>query len=184
MSELKVSIRYATSLLDTAIEKNITESVHQDIELIYSSLEASRDLQLMLANPIIKPHVKLAVLEEIFKDKINSESLNFLKFLVEKGRENLLESIAKKFLELRDEYFGIVNIKIISAIELDENQVSQLKNKFEKILQKKVRLNFTIDNSVLGGFVAEVNDTVFDASLKHQLDILKKQFLTNGVSLN
>ncbi len=184
MSELKVSIRYATSLLESAKEKNTTDSVFHDMELINSSLYASRDLQLMLENPVIKPNAKLTVLEEIYKNKISSESLSFLKFLVEKGRVNLLSSIVKKFLELHDEYLGIVNVKISSAVKLNEDQESLLKNKFEKILQKKVRLSFKIDDSVLGGFVAEVSDTVYDASLKHQLDILKKQFLTNSVSLN
>ncbi|MHB1687461.1 MAG: ATP synthase F1 subunit delta [Ignavibacteriaceae bacterium] len=184
MNEYKISVRYATSLLDTAIEKNIVETVSKDMELIYSVIESSRQLQIALSNPVIKPNVKLSILEAIFQAKVGDESMNFLKFLVEKNRENLLESISKNFLALRDEYLGIVNVKVRTAVEFTGDQVMQLKNNLEKYLQKKVRISFSIDHAVIGGFVAQVGDTVLDASLSHQLVLLKKQFLKGGASLN
>ncbi|MHB8580322.1 MAG: ATP synthase F1 subunit delta [Ignavibacteriaceae bacterium] len=184
MSEYKVSFRYATSLLNTAIEKNIVETVSKDVELIHSAIESSRQFQLALSNPVIKPNIKLSVLEEIFQGKIGDESMNFLKFLVEKKRENLLNSIAAIYLELRDEYLGIVNVNVRSAVKFTDEQISQLKNNLEKYLNKKVRFDFSIDTSTIGGFIAQVGDTVFDASLVHQLELLKKQFLKGGVSLN
>ncbi|MHB8338571.1 MAG: ATP synthase F1 subunit delta [Ignavibacteriaceae bacterium] len=184
MSEYKVSVRYATSLLDTAIEKNIVETVSRDVELIHSAIDSSRQLQSALSNPVVKPNVKLSVLEEIFKSKIGDETMNFLKFLVEKNRENLLNSIASIYLELRDKYLGIVNVNVRTAVKFTDEQISQLKSNFEKYLNKKVKINFSIDPSTIGGFIAQVGDTVFDASLSHQLELLKKQFLKGGVSLN
>ncbi len=184
MSEQKVSIRYCNSLLETAIEKNILDAVYKDIGLISESLESSRELSMMLINPVIKSNIKLSVLESIFKNKIHSESFNFLNFLILKGRENLLSIISKKFLELRDDYLGIVSVKVSSAVNLDNSQIKNLQAKFEKLLQKKVKFIFKIDTSVLGGFIAEVNDTVYDASLKHQLELLKKKFLSSSVSAN
>ena len=59
-----------------------------------------------------------------------------------------------------------------------------MRENFEKLLNKKIRFNFTIDPNVIGGFVAKVGDTVYDASLKNQLEILKKRFLKGGASLN
>lgn len=184
MSEYKVSVRYAISLLDTAKEKNIIEAVSKDVELIHSAIESSRQLQLALENPVVKSNAKLSVLEDIFKNKISDESMNFLKFIVEKNRESLLSSIASIYLELRDEYLGIVNVNVRTAIKFTDEQISQLKNNLEKYLHKKVRLVFLIDTSTIGGFIAQVGDTVFDASLSHQLELLKKQFLKGGISLN
>ncbi len=184
MSEQKVSIRYCNSLLDTAIEKNILDAVYSDMGLISASLESSRQLSMMLLNPVIKSNVKLSVLESIFKNRIHSETFNFLNFLILKGRENLLSNISKKFLELRDDYLGIVSVKVSSAVNLDDTQIKNFQSKLEILLQKKVKFIFKIDPSVLGGFIAVVNDTVYDASLKHQLALLKKKFLSSSVSVN
>ncbi len=184
MSEQKVSKRYCNSLLDTAIEKNILDFVYKDMELISASLESSRQLSAMLLNPVIKSNIKLSVLESIFKDRIHIETFNFLSFLILKGRENLLSNISKEFLELRDDYLGIVSVKVSSAVSLDDTQIKNFQIKLEKLLQKKVKFIFKIDTSVLGGFIAEVNDTVYDASLKHQLALLKKKFLSSSVSVN
>ena len=184
MSEYKVSRRYATSLLESAIEKNTLDSIASDIELVASTLDANRQLVHALSNPVIRPNVKLKVLEEIFKSRVNPDTMNFLKFLVEKNRQNLLESISKIFLELRDEHLGIVNVEVTSALAFNDEQTERLKNSLERFLSKKVRLNFKIDSEIIGGFVAKVGDTVFDASLIHQLELLKVQFLKGGASLN
>lgn len=184
MSEYKVSRRYAISLLESAVEKKNLDSVSKDVELIVSTLDANRQVGHVLSSPVIKPHVKLAIIDEIFKARVTAETIEFLHFLVDKNREDLLENILRLFLELRDEKMGIVNVEIKSAVQLNDAQVEELKSKFEKYLSKKVRFNFLIDDNMLGGFVAKVGDTVFDASLRHQLELLKKQFLKGGASLN
>jgi len=184
MNESKVSVRYANSLLSSAIEKGNLDKVAKDMELVYSAIKSSAELSRTLASPIVKAQLKSSILEEIFKKKISKETMDFLKFVVEKNREDLLESIVNKFLELRDQKLGLVNVNVKSAVELGEDQKKKLKEKFEKLLNKKVRFNFTIDPDVVGGFVAKVGDTVYDASLKNQLEILKKRFLKGGASLN
>ena len=184
MNESKVSTRYANSLLSSANEKGKLETVAKDMELVYSTIISSAELSRTLSSPIIKAQLKSSILEEIFKKKISKETLDFLKFVIEKNREGLLESIVQKFLELRDQKLGLINVNVKSAVELGEDQKKKLKEKFEKLLNKKVKFNFSIDPNVVGGFVAKVGDTVYDASLKNQLEILKKRFLKGGASLN
>ncbi len=184
MSEYKVSYRYAASLLDTAVEKNILNTVADDIEMVNSALQSSHQLTGALSSPIIKPNVKLAILNDLFGSKVNSETMNFLRFVVNKDRENLLGSITEIFLQLKDDKLGIVNVNVKSAAEFSAEQVEKFKNNLEKYLKKKVRLHFEIDQSIIGGFVAQVKDTVFDASVKHQLELLRKQFLRSSVRLN
>ncbi len=184
MSEYNVSFRYASSLLDTSIEKKNLDSTFLDVELIASTLTDNPQLERMLENPIIKQDVKLTVLEEIFKTRIGADTLRFLSFVLEKGREEFLLSILNRFISLRDEHLGIVNVDVRTAFEFTEVQTETLKNNLEKYLKKQVRFNFTLDTTIVGGFIAKVGDTVFDASLKHQLELLKKQFLEGGASLN
>jgi len=110
--------------------------------------------------------------------------LIFVHFIVNKRREEILYPVAKRFIELRNEHLGIVELKVSTAFTLNDEEITDLKNKFETILNKKVTLKFTVDNNLIGGFIARVGDTVYNASVKHQLGLLKKEFIHSGLSLN
>ena len=184
MANLKVSHRYATSLIETAIEKNKLDKISSDMILLLDALEDNRALQLMLENPVIRPEIKNNILKEIFSSKFDTDSLNFLNFVVEKNRENLLYSIAERFLALRDDHLGIVSVTVTTAFKFGEDQIEKLQKKLKEILAKKIRLNLVVDESLVGGFIAKAGDTMYDASVRHQLELLKKQFLVSGFSLN
>ena len=184
MSDFRVSHRYATSLLETALEKMNLEKVSADVLFLVKVLEENRKLVSMLESPVIRPELKLNVLKEIFEKRISKESTDFIEFVVSKKRENLILSIGKRFLELRDEHLGIANVAVTTATEFTDDQRKVLQTRLESILKKKVRLSFKIDLNLVGGFIAKVSDTLYDASIKHQLDLLRKQFLTGEYSLN
>ena len=177
MAEQKVSARYASSLLDSAIEKNQLDVVSNDIDFISSVLKQNPSLDRMLENPIVKPELKSSILEEIFKSKINSETMEFILFVVKKKREEILSSILEKFKELRDIKLGFVNVNVSVASEFSDSQKNELQNKLQNVLKKKVRMSYKVDEKILGGFIVQAGDTVFNASIKHQLDLLKKHFI-------
>lgn len=176
MTNSKVSLRYAISLLETAKDKNNLDAVSADMEYAAAVLKSSGQLRAMIQNPVVKPALKGSVLKEIFGNKISRESIDFISFLIEKNRIEFLGDIIIKFFELRDEYLGIVNIDVKTAQDFTEEQTGVLKKKFETLLNKKVKFRFEIDKSIIGGFVARVGDTVYDASISNQLSLLKKQF--------
>jgi len=184
MTNLKVSHRYATSLIETAIEKNKLDKISSDMILLLDALNDNKALQLMLESPVIRPEIKNNILKEIFSSKFDTDSLNFLNFVIEKNRENLLYSIAERFLALRDDHLGIVSVTVTTAFKFGEDQIEKLQKKLEEILAKKIRLNLVVDESLVGGFIAKAGDTMYDASVRHQLELLKKQFLVSGFSLN
>jgi len=184
MSNYKVSVRYSSSLLDTAIEKNNLDEISKDIELMESVLKENPKLKIMLKSPIVKPQLKFSIFEEIFRTRVNPDTLNFIKFVIDKNRESLLYDIIREFLRLRDEYLNIVNVEISTAYEFTNEQKNLLRNKFEKYLDKKVRLSFKLDKEIIGGFLAKLGDTIYDASIKRQLELLRKQFLKGSLILN
>jgi F-type H+-transporting ATPase subunit delta len=184
MADSRILHRYATSLLETALEKNNLDVVTSDIMLLVKSLDQNRKLQLMLESPVVRPELKLNILKEIFSEKISKESMDFVEFVISKKRESLLNSIGKRFLELQDDHLGIANVFVTTPTEFSNEQKNVLQSKLEKILDKKVRLNFKTDLNLIGGFIAKVDDTLYDASIRHQLELLKKQFLTGDISLN
>ncbi|HAB52176.1 MAG: ATP synthase F1 subunit delta [Ignavibacteria bacterium RIFOXYB2_FULL_35_12] len=184
MAEQKVSARYASSLLDSVIQKNLLEAVSNDIELVSSVLKQNPNLNRMLENPVVKPDIKSSVLEEIFKSKINSETMEFMLFVIKKKREEILPSILEKFKELRDIKLGFVNVNVSVASEFSDSQKKELQNKLQNKLKKKVRMNYKVDEKILGGFIVQAGDTVYNASIKHQLDLLKKHFVEGSPITN
>jgi F-type H+-transporting ATPase subunit delta len=184
MTDYKVSYRYASSLLETAEEKNILDNTAKSIQLIKDTLKENSNLQRILENPVVKPYVKISILEEIFKSKIDNDTLNFIRFVVHKNRESFLLNIVENFIELYDAKLGIVNVIVKTAFEFDDEQKRLLKDRLEKYLNITTRIGYLLDENIVGGFVARIGDTVYDASLRHQLELLKKQFLSGGVSLN
>ena len=84
MADFRVLHRYATSLLETALEKNNLETISSDMDLLVNTMEKSRHLQLMLESPIVRPELKLNILKEIFSSKVSKESINFIEFIVSK----------------------------------------------------------------------------------------------------
>jgi len=184
MTESKISSRYASSFLRNSIEKNTLDRTSSDMQYILAAFQSSRELQLAMESPVIKSELKERILSDIFAEKVDADTMSFIKFIVSKGRESLLHSIATRFLEMRDEHLGIVQASVLSAFELTSDQKTQIQEKFEKMLGKKVILNYQINEDLLGGFVAKIGDTIFDASVKHQLNQLKKHFVKGGLSLN
>lgn len=180
MSEFSVSSRYAKALLTLSNEKGLFDEIAVDIEFIFNTLGGSKELRSVLKSPIVNEEQKISLLDSIFAKHIRKDSLNFIKFIVKKGRENLLYSISKRYLEMRDDQKGVAGAEVLSSVELTDNQKESIKKKLEEITKKNVRLNFSINKSIIGGFVVRLKDTVIDASISNQLRILRENLLTDS----
>jgi|SRR5690554_445547 len=171
----QVAKRYAKSLLDFALDRNELEAVAADMELIATTCDRNKDLQVMLKSPIIKPEKKLAVIQKIFSGEIGTVSLNFLTVIAGKKRETILPEIARAFGTVYREHLGIISADIISAIPLTDNE---RKKAIEVIkgLGKKVELNEKIDQNIIGGFIIRVGDKQYDASVANRIHAIKRDF--------
>ena len=175
MSSYNISTRYAKALMELATEKNDLKQVADDMELVFNVIAESKELRIVLKSPVIKTEKKEAILNEIFKSRIGNVSANFIQFVVEKNRENLIYDILKRFRELYYLKINRVEAHIASSVELTEQQKDQLQSSLEQYTKKDVTSIFSIDDSIIGGFVVKINDTVFDASIKQQLNKLRKK---------
>lgn len=174
MSEFVISTRYANALLSISQEKNTFNEVNEDISFVKNTLAGSKELRNLLSNPVINSSVKAEILKEIFASNIGSDVKNFLQFIVKKGRENILFDVCQRFEALSNDKLNQVNVIISSAIDLSSAQKEEIENKLAEIIKKKVIPSYKIDAGIIGGFKARYNDTVIDASIQHQLELLKK----------
>jgi F-type H+-transporting ATPase subunit delta len=173
MSELRIAKRYAKAAIESVVEKKLLDNVSSDFELISKTIKSSRELGLLLKSPVINKVKKFSILKQIFKGKIHSESLNFINFLIEKNRENIITNIIDAFFQIKNEYLGIITAKVSGDHRLTISQTKRIKRKLEELTRKKIEITFKTDDSLIGGLIIQIGDTVFDGSIKRRLELLK-----------
>lgn len=180
MADLRVASRYVKSLLSLAIEQGAVEAVHNDMELFSKTVNENKDFALMLHSPIIKHDTKKAILNKIFKGKVNPLTMAIIDILTQKNREPLLPSIAKEFHNAYNEYKGIGKATIITPITLDGGLRAEIEKIVKKISSRdKVELIEKTDKDMIGGFILNVGDRQIDTSIKNKLKALKVKFSEN-----
>lgn len=178
----KAARRYASAYLQTVLELDKLEDAKKDMELIHSVIANSRDLQLFLKSPIVRSDKKMSALTEIFKSQVGDEAMHLITLLVKKKREALLQAISKGVLNLYNIEKNIIEVDVKTAYNLTKNQEKTLLQSLEKRTGKNVKMDLRVDESILGGVVIKIDDTVIDDSVKHKISQLKNQFAANAVS--
>lgn len=173
MSNYRVAHRYASALLSLTKEQKKPNEIAENLFLVKETIDSSRELQSVLASPIVHRDKKKAILAEVFKKKIGSAPALYLSSIVDKGREDILHDILKQYFVLRDEELGIVRVEVKTSVEFSAKQEKELQKRIEELSKKKVEITFNLDASLKGGFVARVGDTVFDGSIRRQLELMK-----------
>jgi F-type H+-transporting ATPase subunit delta len=177
----KASGRYAKALLELAEEHNNVEQTLQDVLFIKATLDGSRDLLLFLKSPIIKPEKKVAALEEIFGGKVSELVHKFISLIAQKNRQSMIDQIVNSFIQVYNEYAGIIEAKVSVAQKLTDKQLSDVKDKIETVTDKKVQITEEVDPELKGGMAIKISDTVIDGTIKHKLEQLEDIFLSTAV---
>ncbi len=178
MSSVITSRRYASALLSAAEEGNFLDQIVEELQVIKVVLEHSRDLVQALRSPLVEGDKKIHILEDIFRDSIGEKMFIFLKLIARKKRAGLLPEIIDEFQVLLDEKRGIINVDISSAVELSDEQSSELVNRLEVYTGKKIRPRMALDEGLIGGVSVKIGDTIFDGSISHQLQRFRQALVT------
>jgi F-type H+-transporting ATPase subunit delta len=181
--DLRAAHRYAQALMDLAEETKSLDRLAVDMASIEETIHSSKPLRAMLASPIVRGEQQIAVLNEIFGKQVGAELMSFMRLLVKKGRAGLLLGTAEEFRKMLDVRRNITSATITSATPLSEDQSMIIQAKLENMTGKRIRAMFTTDPALRGGFIARIGDTLIDASLKHQLELLHEQFKTGGAPI-
>lgn len=177
----KTARRYASALLQFAKEQEEVEVYLDDMNLIFNTVEGSRDLVAFLRSPVIRFDEKKNALREIFGDKVQKATLLFLDLLARKGRINLLDQVAAAFREQYNQYAGIIEVGVQSASELSEEQRENLHRSLEQKTGKKVQMDLSVHPGLMGGLSVRMGDTVIDGTVRHKLEELREQLTTTSV---
>ncbi len=184
MSKTRVAKRYAAALLDLISGQQKPDAIISDLALVLRTMNDSHELSRLLKSSVVSKQKKKAAVAAIFKGKIGETVQHYLALVIAKGRDDVLDEVLKQFFLLRDEQLGIVNVEVQSAVDFSPKQEKELMKHLEMFTKKKVRVTFSIDVSLKGGFVARVGDTMMDGSVRHQLDLLRSRLRDGAVSMN
>lgn len=171
----RVAKRYAKALFGLASESKILDKTESDLGQIEEVISGNPELAHLLINPLVSDHDKFLVLDEIFRQKLQQTSINFLHLLADKKRIAILPDTIDAFKQMMLEFHNTVEAELISAVELSDSQVGQIQKNMEDLTGKTLRLEKHIDTDIIGGFVVKVEDIIIDNSIRNQLEKLRER---------
>ena len=165
---------YAQAILEVARTEGHLSAVEDDLFRLARTYEGSDELRMALTDPNLPVERRIAVIDELMGGKALSTSTALASMIVAVGQGGELPAIVDRFLELAASEREHEVAEVRSAIALDENQQQRLAEALGRATGKQVEVKVIIDESVLGGLVARVGDTVIDGSVRHRLEQLKE----------
>jgi F-type H+-transporting ATPase subunit delta len=169
--------------VDVALAPNAAvgpDRVREDLRSFEQALAASAELSIVLASPGISRPRKRAVIGRLVESLGVSRIVrNFLFVLVDHRRTANLSGIIDAFEKLVDERLGTLKVDVASARGLDRQQQAALTQRLEAMTGKRIVLNLAIDSDLVGGVVMRLGSTVYDGSVRGQLEALGRQLTSN-----
>src|SRR5215469_6312878 len=179
MTTAAVSARYADALADvvTAAGSAVrAQDALAELRAFADTLHSSADLYNALTSPAIPITRKKAVVGRIAEDlQLSRVTRNFLFVLIDHRRIPALTEILQSFEVVLDERLGFVRAEVASPRELNNEQRASLNATLERLTGKRIRMQFKIDESLIGGVVARIGSTVYDGSVRGQLQSLERR---------
>ena len=169
-----IAKRYARAFYEIAAEENQLEKYYGELSGFAAIISENKDLKEFLANPIFDQSEKKSVVESILqRTDISGITANFLKLLADKQRIVILADIVDCYRELMDEALRTVRASVKTAFPLSAELIGKLQQGLENQTKKKVDMTVVEDPSLLGGIVVRVGDTVYDNSIRTQLNNIR-----------
>ncbi len=175
----KVAKRYAQGLLNFTQELGTTDTIFSEMGDVVKTIAGSRDFQNFFSSPIIDAKKKTAAAIEIFKG-FSPVTRNLIQLVIMHGRESQLQNIAQEFINKVEDLHGVQRVTLTSATPLSEENISSILKSTSLVNHdKNFDLKSIINPEILGGYILRVGDQQVDASVRTELNKLKKEFQLN-----
>ncbi len=177
MKDIRVAKRYAAALFSIAKRDGTLDAVAQDLTLMERFTKEVPYLRAVLMQPLVTDERKYKVADDAFGDRVTAVSLNFLKLLIRKRREDLLDECIRDFRLLLAEHNNTIDAHATTAVPMPSDQQTRLVQSLEHLTGKTVHLTTDLDTSLIGGVVVRLGDNIIDGSVRGRLQRLEQQLL-------
>lgn len=180
MSVTRIASRYAKSLFELAEKDGKLDKIHEDV-LYVREVGRNKEFASVMKNPLITTDKKESIFEAVFKDKVDTMTLNTLMVLTEHKREAYLVDVCTFFHNLYNSERKITQVTVTTAVEVSAEKIDSILAEFKAkgLIEQEVELTTAVDPTIVGGFIVQFNDQLYDASIKDKLEGLKKKFSEN-----
>ncbi len=152
----------------------------QELRTIEALLKGSDPLRRVLENPSIPGDRKRAVLDVITKRLATTRPVrNFIAVVTDHRRLPLFSEILKQLERELNDRQGFAEAQVSTARQLSDAEKKMLEAEITRLTGKKVRARYGQDTSLLGGAVVQVGSTIYDGSVKGQLEKIQEQLVGN-----
>lgn len=176
MSSQTVARRYASALADVIIERNEESAVREELTAWERMILSNPPLLEAFTNPTVPYEQKAKVLNELItRTEVRQTTANFLRILLKNQRLSEIAQVNAKLAQVLDERAGVVSAQVTSARPVADSIKTTLEEKLQLITGKRIRLSFQTDETLLGGIVTQIGSTIYDGSVRTQLQRLGKE---------
>ena len=165
---------YADALFSVAKEHGKLDAVREQLAQVADAISESHDLQVFFFSPYFSSAEKRDGIARAVSGA-EPELVNFLELLAEKHRMPVIFRIRDRFDELWAEENRQLEVRLTSAVELDPEVVNRVRAEIERQTDRKIELESSVDEGIIGGLVLQVGNMVVDASLRGRLERLRKE---------
>lgn len=137
-----------------------------------TAMAVDESMRAIIGNPKVPAKRLGELLLEVGSDKFDEEGRNFILLLAENGRIEILPEVSELFDQLKTQYEGVLEAKIISAFPVSDEQLKKLVADLESRFKRKIEATVSIDPELIGGVKVEIGDEVLDASVRGKLEAM------------
>lgn len=171
---------YAKSVLDLANEQQQAEAVGEELGSIREAIESDPAVAEFLANPAVGEAERTQLLDRAFRGRVSPLVMNLIGVMNAKGRLGLLAAVAGAYEALLDEQRGKVEVDVTVAHRLDDGQLEEVRRRVGEALGRDAVVHQSVDESIIGGLILRVGDRLIDASVREQLQAVRRQMLARS----
>lgn len=172
---------YARAFADVVMNNRLDPArTLAEVQQLAGAVRDSKALREVWSAPSIPAEQKRAVLDAIVQRAGLSRPVrNFIAVIIDKRRTRFLQEIVIQFAQELNHRLGFAEAEIITSRELSEKERGALESDLVRVTGKKIRAHYAQDRSILGGAIARVGSTVFDGSVKGQLERIRKKLVNS-----
>jgi len=176
MKDRAAALRYARAFEGALDGDAEIARAAEELEAVTQVMASDPAVSVALVSPAFEPARKKALLDTLARTAgLSPKSRVFLNLLAEHGRLGLLPLVTAQVSRIRDRRLGIVEAEVTTAAPMNSNLAERAKDALERSTGRKVRLAVKTDPSLIGGMVARVGSTIFDASIRMRLEALRSR---------
>ena len=171
-----IASRYGLALYSLAVDNNKVIEWQNEVKEINRVFKENPDFVMILGSNFLTFEERVEILEKSLVG-VDKNIVALIIVVMENNRTSCLYDLFGSFNSYCNEHRGVREGLIYSTSKLEQTVINQLEEKISKIEQHKVELKNIIDPTLIGGVKVVISDRIYDGSIKHHIEMMKKDLL-------